>query len=314
MSILNGLKKTLRIGTFSVTIALLAILSTSAAYCQNSAKGGTIFASEVKTVAEGFKFTEGPVWHPDGYLLFSNIPANQIVKWTPGPGKGKISIFDANSGQSNGLALDKNKNLVTAEHGTRQVSLTRKDGTKKILADTFNGKKLNSPNDIAIHSTGSIFFTDPHYGLQGRKQEQPCRGVYRLDPDGKLVLLIEDIQTPNGVALSPDETRFYVADSQNGFINVYDIARDKSLSNSRRFCDVAGPDGIKTNTKGQLFTTSREGIVVFSPEGKRLATVAVPEKPTNCAFGGKNYKTLFITAGKGLYSVDVQTPGIAPKK
>lgn len=263
--------------------------------------------SKVEEISTQFKFTEGPVWHPDGYLLFSDIPNNKIMKWEEKTGK--ITAFRDPSGKSNGLTLDLRNRLLAVEHWNRRVSQTSRNGQTKSLTETYKGKKFNSPNDIVVHSNGDIYFTDPEYGLEKREKEQPHQGVYRLGKDGKVALLAASFTAPNGLAFSPDEKVLYVADSKEGYINAYDVAADGTLKNERKFCEVAGPDGMKVDEKGRLFTTSREGITVYLPDGTKVGAIAIPQKPANCAFGGADRKTLFVTARTGLYKVRVKTPG-----
>jgi gluconolactonase len=260
----------------------------------------------LEKTADGFQFTEGPVWHPDGFLLFSDIPANKIYKWTTGDA---IEVFRYDSGKSNGLSIDGEGRLIACEHRNRRVSRTEMEGAVMAVCGLYRGNRFNSPNDLAIRSDGMIFFTDPPYGLEGREKEQPCNGLYRIKPGEEAVLLAGDFDRPNGLALSPDEKTLYVADSRKGHLRAYQISRDGGVKGGDVLCDVPGPDGMKVDVRGNLYVTSSDGISVFRADGTRLGAIAVPEKPANCAFGGKEMKTLFITARTGLYKVGLRYPG-----
>lgn len=267
-----------------------------------------IVEGEIQTLAKGLQFTEGPVWMPQGYLVFSDIPANKMMRWQPDE---EVTVFREPSGNSNGLTLNKGNQIIACEHGERRVSLTRVDGSTETLAHEYDDLTLNSPNDVVVHSSGRIYFTDPDYGLEGRKKEQPCNGVYCIDTNGRLRRIIKDLHKPNGLAFSPDEKILYVADTEQNFIKAYDVEEDGSVTNGRKFCNVPWPDGFKVDVKGRIFTSSADGIHVFEPDGRDLGAIRVPEMPANCAFGGSDRRTLFITAQHGLYSIRVKAPGIA---
>jgi sugar lactone lactonase YvrE len=270
--------------------------------------------AQVEKVAGGFQFTEGPVWDPHGFLLFSDIPANIIYKWTPGASEAEV--YRTPSGHSNGLTLDRAGRLLACEHD-RQVSRTERDGTIGTLADRYRGKRLNSPNDIVVRSDGSIYFTDPPYGLprQEEGKELDFNGVYRLVPDGTLTLLDDSIVRPNGLAFSPDERTLYVDDSAGMHIRAFDVRPDGTLANGRLFAELkeAGkegvPDGMKVDVRGNVFCTGPGGIWIFSPGGELLGKIETPEVPANLAWGDADLKTLYITARTGLYRVRVQTGG-----
>lgn len=270
---------------------------------------------EPERVATGFQFTEGPLWHPDGYLLFSDIPANQIRKWTPG---GEVTIFREPSGNSNGLTFDRQGRLIACEHGNRRVSRTEKDGTIVTLADRYQGKRLNSPNDVVVKSDGSIYFTDPPYGVRPEDRELDFQGVYRWAPDGTLTLLVDDFEKPNGLAFSPDEKTLYIADTDRRHVRAFDVQPDGTLANGRTFAELksdapGGPDGMKVDVEGNLYVTGPGGTWVFDPTGKHLGTIVTPEAPANCAWGDADGKTLYLTARTSVYRVRVKVAGVVGK-
>ncbi len=268
--------------------------------------------AKVEKLAGNFKFTEGPLWNPSGFLLFSDIPADTIYKWTT---DGKVETFRSPAGQANGNTLDREGRLVTAQHD-RRLTRTEKDGTIVTLATQYEGKKLNSPNDVVVKSDGSIYFTDPPYGISREREELGFYGVYRLSGDGKLALLVKDMVRPNGLAFSPDEKKLYVTDSQEGNIRVFDVEADGTLANQRPFAELKVPtqeplaDGMKVDSSGNVYSTGREGIWIFSPEGKLLGKIALPEVPTNVAWGDSDYKTLYITASTSIYRIRLKISGI----
>lgn len=272
-----------------------------------------IIESEPEQIASNLKFTEGPLWHQDGYLLFSDIPADTIYKWTT---DGKLEVFRSPSGNSNGLTFDNQGRLIACEHGNRSVSRTEADGIITILADKYNGKRLNSPNDVVVKSDGSIYFTDPPYGIQPEQQELNFQGVYRISADGVLTLLVDDFERPNGLVFSPDEKILYIADTAKKYVKAFDVNSDGSLSNGRAFADLSeekvhGPDGMKVDVNGNLYITS--GVTwIFDSNGKHLEDIVTSEAPANCAFGGKDNKTLFITARTSVFKVQLKVAGITP--
>ena len=269
---------------------------------------------EPEKLAGDLQFTEGPVWHPDGYLLFSDIPSNDIKKYTPG---GSVETHLTPSRNSNGLTFDREGRLVACEHTGRQVSRQSADGAMEPVATRYDGKRLNSPNDVVVHSNGRIFFTDPPYGIEPEQAEIGFNGVYRIDADGSVTMLESDFGRPNGLAFSPDESILYVDDTERRNVRAFDVGDGFSLSNDRVFIDMdtpeaGSPDGMKVDTEGNLYVTGAGGVWVISPDGAHLGTIAFPELPANVAFGGDDYKTLFVTARTGLYSVQINTPGIEP--
>jgi len=300
--------------------------------------------AHVEKLADGFGFLEGPVWvHTSGpgYLLFSDIPANAIDKWTP---DGKVSVFLAKSGfagadpgdagyqlnnghavvtlfGSNGITLDKQGRVTFCQHGDRGVVRVEKDGKRTVLADHYEGKRLNSPNDLVYKSDGSLYFTDPPFGLrkvdQDPKKELPFEGVYRW-ANGKLQLLNKDFKAPNGIAFSPDEKYLYVNDSASKTYWRFEVQPDGSIANGKLFFDMSSskdegvPDGIKIDQKGNIYGVGPGGVWILSPEGKHLGTIKAPEHPANLAWGDADGKTLYLTAVTGLYRIRVSVPGIRP--
>lgn len=268
-------------------------------------------AGEPELVQGGFEFLEGPQWRgAEGDLLFSDIPANIIYRLVE---PDTITPFRDPSDNANGLALDPDGRPLAAEHGSRQVTRTLGDGSREPVASTFEGDQLNSPNDIAVRSDGTIYFTDPPYGLSGRTRELSFNGVFRLAPGGTLTAEHEGAESsrPNGIALSPDETVLYVADTASGDVTAWDVAADGSLSGMGHFATTAGgPDGMAVDEWGNLYVTSADGVEVFAPDGSRWGAIGFPMGPANCAFGGDDLQTLYVTAQEGLYRVRLPVVGL----
>lgn len=267
---------------------------------------------EPKVIATGFGFTEGPVWHPDGYLLFSDIPASIIYKWTPG-GTPQPSV--THSRNANGLTYDRQRRLVACEHGGRQVSRMDENGLMTTVVNNYEGMRLNSPNDLVVHSSGAIYFTDPPYGIDPDPGELGIRGVYRVNPDGGITLLVSDFVRPNGLAFSPDESILYVDDSRRRHIRAFDVGADGSLTHDRVFVDmnapvVGNPDGMKVDTQGNVYCAGAGGLWVMDPEGGHLGTIKLPELPANLAFGGPDHRTIYLTARTSLYRIQANIPGL----
>lgn len=274
--------------------------------------------AKVEKLAGGFDFVEGPVWiASDACLVFSDIPKNELKRWSP---SGGVQTYRAPSFNANGNTLDRAGRLVTCEHSGRRVAVQEKDGTLRTVVDSFEGKKLNSPNDVVVKSDGTLYFTDPDYGLktdpatkQKLGKEQPGNFVYRHDPrTGRTTALVRDFSNPNGLAFSPDEKTLYVADSgAPRHLRRFAVAADGSLSGGAVFCkiDAGGPDGIRVDSAGRVWSSAGDGVHLFSPDGKLIGKILVPESPANLCFGGTDGKTLFITARKSLYAVKVSVAG-----
>lgn len=270
-------------------------------------------------VAGGFGFTEGPVWRGD-HLLFSDIPRNRIVRLRllqEGP---EVTTFRSPGGNPNGQTLDRQGRLITCEHSGRRVVRTEVDNTISVLAGIFQGKRLNSPNDIVVRSDGSIYFTDPTFGLghPPRWQELAFKGVYRISPQGELSLLVDDYEMPNGLAFSPDESILYINDTFRGHIRAFEVSKDGSIARGRIFTELKGegpgaPDGMKVDWIGNVYCTGPGGIWIMNNEGKPLGRINLPEVPANMTFGDVDFKTLYITAQTSVYRVRLNNTGIAPK-
>jgi len=266
-----------------------------------------LVAGPVELVADGFRFTEGPVWTTQGELIFSDIPADTVYR-------ADKSVLFRPSGKTNGMTLDAQGRLIRCEHDNRRVVRVDRAGAITVLADAYLGKKLNSPNDVVCAADGTVYFTDPPYGLEGREQEQDANAVYAIRPGGEIVRVAGDFNRPNGIALSPDARVLYVADTEGGehggHIRAFRIASDGSATGGEELCEVPTPDGIRVDTEGRIWASSTRGVVVFSAEGKELEAVAIPQVATNCGFGGADGMTLFVTAQTGVYRVRTHTTGI----
>ena len=298
----------------------------------------------IETLAGGMRFTEGPVWMPQGgYLLFSDLGHNVINKWDPRDGR--VTVFLDRSGftgtapeglgsertderglvynniGSNGITLDAQGRLVFCAHGDRQIVRLEPDGRRTVLARDFEGKRFNSPNDLVYRSDGSLYFTDPTAGLtesdQSPLRELSFAGVFLLK-DGNVRVVHQDLTRPNGLALSPDETVLYVNDSRRRTITQFDVRPDGTLANGRLLIDMnaetamGGPDGIKVDEGGNIYSSGPGGLWIMSPSGKHLGTIVFPEQPANLAFGDADGQTLYVTARGGLYRIRLNIPGVRP--
>ena len=274
-------------------------------------------SAKLEKVAGDFQFIEGPIWHPDGFLLFSDIPADTIYKFAANQ---QVEVFRRPSGKANGNTLDKAGRLITAEHSNRRISRTETDGKIIELVAKYEGKKLNSPNDLVVRSDGSIYFTDPPYGINKEQEELDFYGVYRLATDGELTLLVKDIVLPNGIAFSPDEKKLYVNNSEAGYIAVFDVNSDGTVSNQRVFAQLKDPgkngvpDGLKVDVEGNVYSTGPGGVWILSPTGELSGKISVPETATNLAWGDDDRKTLYITGSKSLYRIRLKIAGVRAGK
>lgn len=273
----------------------------------------------VEQIATGCQFTEGPLWHAvERFLLFSDIPANKMRRWDADAG---MTVFRDPSGKSNGLTYDKGGHLIACEHANRRVSRTTADGQVLTIASHYEGKRLNSPNDVVVKSDGSIYFTDPPYGLSAAygvesEKELDFQGVYRLAPNGDtLTLLVDDFDRPNGLCFSPDESILYINDTERMHVRAFDVQPDGTIANDRVFGEEEGdtgkPDGMKADIHGNVYLTGPDGIWVFAPDGTHLGIILVPERAANLAWGGDDWKSLFITASTSVYRVECKIAGVA---
>jgi len=266
----------------------------------------------VRQLATNLQFTEGPTWFAAGAcLLFSDIPADRIYAWTD---EGGLKVWRTPSHNTNGNTTDAQGRLVSCEHTTRRVTRTAKDGAVQILCARYQGKRLNSPNDVAVKRDGTIWFTDPPYGLRGQKAELPGCYVFRLDAGAKdPVVVAPDFTRPNGIAFSPDEKHLYVANSDREAAHVrrFRVQKDNTLAGGEVFCTIrpGGPDGIRCDADGRLYVSAGDGVQVFSTAGKLIGKIRTPQGAANCCFGGPNGKTFFITARKSLWAVRVNVTG-----
>jgi gluconolactonase len=284
-------------------------------------------SATIEKLAGGFQFTEGPLWFPAGHVWFSDVQGNVVRQWSPSGVEeilrpGGYDGSDAPPGAfigPNGMIADKGGAVLLCQHGNRRIVRIAPDRKLTTLVDRFEGKRLNSPNDLVYRSDGSLYFTDPPYGLPGGdqdpKKELPFNGVYRLT-GGKLQLLVKDLTRPNGIAFSPDEKTLYVAnsDEKRKIWMRYDVAADGSVSNGKVFADVTQqtenglPDGMKVDAQGNVYATGPGGIWIFSPEGRHLGTIKPPETPANCNWGDDG-RTLYMTAQTSLYRIRLAAAG-----
>jgi gluconolactonase len=257
--------------------------------------------TQVEKVAHGYRFTQGPVWSHDGYLLFSDIPAGKIMKHVP---EGATEVFRESSNGAAGNAFDAQGRLYTCETHARRVTRTDKKGRIEVLADKWDGKRLNAPNGIVVGKSGHVYFTDPAFGNQQDSRELDFYGVYHIAPNGQLSVIAKPAGRPNGIALSPNGRVLYVANSDERNIRAYDVDREGEVSNERvAVSKIDGiPDGIRTDEKGNLYVAAKS-IAVYSPAGQLLTTIPVAEKPSNCVFGDSDMQTLYITARTSVYRV-----------
>ena len=281
----------------------------------------------IERLATGFVFTEGPLWHPDGYWLFVDVRTAVIYRLRPG---GQAEVFRDNSGGSNGLTFDAQGRLVMCEGDNRQVARMESGGEITPIAQQLGGKRINRPNDVVCHSNGSIYFTDPGGRLAPEQRELDYFGVHRIAPDGTVTTATRETEYPNGLGFSPDESILYVTITRSGddspevndrgearlhqLVRAFDIAADGSLTNNRVFAELASaedgvPDGMKVDVEGRVYCTGPGGCWVFDSEGNHLGTIVLPEIPANCAWGGPDNRTMLFTARNSVYTMRMKTPG-----
>ncbi|WP_417270749.1 SMP-30/gluconolactonase/LRE family protein [Celeribacter sp.] len=276
--------------------------------------------AELTVVADGFGFTEGPIWHPtEHWLAFSDIQESHQYRWSEKDG---VSILRTPSNQANGNFFDREGRIVSCEHASSQMVRHEHDGKLvRVLASHYDGKELNSPNDVVVDSLNRVWFTDPSFGRIRenlgiiRDQDLNFQGVYRLDPDGELVLVTSALTQPNGLCFSPDEQTLFVNDSFGPTIHAFTVNADGNLSGGDVWTTVSGegegvPDGMKTDMHGRIFCNGPGGVHVFSPEADCLGVILIPEKSTNFCFGGPDQTTLFITASTSVYRIETKTTGL----
>jgi gluconolactonase len=281
--------------------------------------------AELEQLGSGCTFTEGPIWNPEGFLLFSDMPGDTRRRWAPGDDGFTVVASPSNKG--NGMTLDLDGKLVVCEHSTSSVVRMDPDGTgsgREVLASHFGGKELNAPNDVVVKSDGAIYFSDPTYGrMPGfgveREQELDVQGVYRIPPGGgELEQVADDFAQPNGLCFSADESLLYVNDTDRAHIRVFDVQADGSLANSRVLAEGIGTaslekgdlvDGMKLDERGNVWVTGPGGVCVFSPEGEHLGTVEVPEPVGNLNWGGPDWNWLFIPATSSVYRIETKVAG-----
>jgi gluconolactonase len=279
--------------------------------------------TEPDLLYSGCRWAEGPVWFADGgYLLFNDIPNRRTMRWVPDLG---VSTFRTDSNFANGNTRDREGRLVTCEHGGRRVTRTEPDGSITVIADQYEGRRLNSPNDVVVKSDGSIWFTDPTYGIMSNYEgfksdpEQPTRNVYRVDGHtGEIRAVVTDFLQPNGLAFSPDEGTLYVADSGASHdpdaprhIRAFDVTTDGRLTNGRVFCliDAGVPDGFRLDTDGNLWTSTGDGVHCFNAAGELMGKIRFPGPVANLCFGGPARNRMFVTANKNVWALFVAVTG-----
>jgi gluconolactonase len=269
-------------------------------------------AAEAERLATGFVFTEGPLWHPDGFYYFADVRASMLYRIVPGQ---PHQVVREKTGGGNGTTFDLQGRLVLCEGDNRRVTRQGADGRVEVLVDRFEGKRLNRPNDVVCRSDGSLYFSDPGLRVPLGEREVEHAGVYRVAPDGA-VSLVADFEYPNGLAFSPDEGRLYVANTRWAqYIHVLELDARGGMVRRRIFADMSSdetagvPDGMKVDVEGRVYCTGPGGTWVFAPDGTRLGIIRTPEVPANVAFGGPDLRTLFLTARTSVYALRVRIPG-----
>jgi gluconolactonase len=276
------------------------------------ALGSILETKDAERLATGFVFTEGPLWHPDGFYYFVDVRSSVLYRIVPGRAP---EVVREKTGGGNGTTFDLQGRLVICEGDNRRVARVAADGRVEVLVDRFEGKRLNRPNDVVCRSDGSIYFTDPGLRVPLAERELAYAGVYRVMPDG-VTSLVADFEYPNGLAFSPDERRLYVANTRWAqYIHVLDLDPSGKMIRRRIFADMSSdetdgvPDGMKVDVDGRVYCTGPGGTWVFAPDGARLGIIRTPEVPANLAFGGPDLRTLFLTARTSVYTLRVKVPG-----
>ena len=261
----------------------------------------------VERVAANYSFTEGPVWSKEGYLLFSDVPTNRILKFAPGEGN---TVWREKTNGANGNAIDDKGRVYTCESRMRRVIRSDKKGSIEILAEKFEGKRLNAPNDLVVSKNGHVYFTDPAFGAQADTRELNFYGVFHISPKGELEVIAKPVGRPNGIAISPNGKTLYVANSDERNVRAYDLEKNGTATNERiLISDIPGvPDGMKTDEKGNLYVAARE-LEIYTPEGKFLHEIAIPERPSNVAFGDPDLQGIYVTARTSVYRIRQETKG-----
>lgn len=271
-----------------------------------------IEGNEPEIVTGPHEFTEGPYWHPDGYLLFSDIPANRVYRWSELEG---LDVYLEPSGNSNGIEADIDGSILLAQHAGR-VSRLSSDGELTVIAETYEGQRLNSPNDIAVHSNGTIYFTDPPFGVSDEDRELDFSAVYRLSTDGDLTVVYDEFEFPNGVVFSADESKLYVSDSGTGTVMMFDVDADGIASSPGEFANIGAmgtgagaADGMEMDEDGNLYTTGPQGLIIFDDEGNQLHLIEFDEQITNVGWGGEDSNDLYITGRDNVYRYTMNATG-----
>lgn len=281
---------------------------------------GILESTEADRLATGFVFTEGPLWHPEGFWLFVDVrrEPGAIFKLTPG---GEPEIFREPSNGSNGLTFDLEGRLVMCEGDGRRMTRLEHDSSIVALAESWEGKRLNRPNDVVCRSDGSIYFTNPGGRVPPEEREIDFSGVHRIAPDGTVTAVVTDMEYPNGLAFSPDESILYVTNTrEHMYIAAYDVLPDGATGSRRLFADMTSdetdgvPDGMKIDSEGRVYSTGPGGCWVFEPDGTPVGIIRLPEIPANCAWGGEDNRTMFFTARTSVYAMRMRTTGISAWK
>ncbi|NBC28181.1 MAG: SMP-30/gluconolactonase/LRE family protein [Bacteroidetes bacterium] len=281
---------------------------------QQQEVSGSLFidGEEPEIIAGPYEFTEGPYWHPDGYLLFSDIPANRVYRWSEQEG---VDVYLEPSGNSNGIEADIDGSILLAQHEGRVSRLTA-EGDVSVVVDNYEGQRLNSPNDLAVHSNGTIFFTDPPFGVDEEERELDFSGVYMLPPDGDLSVIYDEFEYPNGIVFNSEETVLYVNDSGTGNILAFEVDEGGTPNSPTVFANIGemgsgmgAADGMETDEEGNLYTTGPQGLIIFDEEGNRLQLIEFEEQITNLGWGGEDLKHLFITGSDNVYRYQMNATG-----